>query len=96
MKLLRHSFVFLAVIQVKQNSLCKENNMETGFNSMAVYMKRSSEVPDSCVGWAHTLWNVAEKAGEQRPQISHMWYLGGLPTPVGNDENELDTHKWRN
>lgn len=61
-------------MQAKQYSLCKKNNMEKGFNSMAGYMKRTSKAPASCVGWTHTLWNVVEKPGNRRPQISHMWY----------------------
>ena len=63
----------LAVLQAKQYSLFKENNTEKQFNSMTGYMKRTSKAPESCGGWAHILWNVVEKTGEHRPQISHMW-----------------------
>lgn len=47
--------------------------MEKWFISMTGYMKGTSKAPDSCGGWAHILWNVAGKTGEQGPQISHMW-----------------------
>lgn len=73
LKLLKAFLCIFAVSKVKQYRLCKKNNMAKWFNSMTVYMKRTSKAPDSCGGWAHVLWNVAEKALEHSPQISHMW-----------------------
>lgn len=59
--LLKTFLYALAVLQAKQYSLFKENNMEKQFNSMTGYMKRTSKAPESCGGWAHILWNAVRR-----------------------------------
>ena len=59
--LLKTFLYALAVLQAKQYSLFKENNMEKQFNSMTGYMKRTSKAPESCGGWAHILRNAVRR-----------------------------------